>query len=117
MTSDRDTYPTVPGYKVGSPETSKAAAASMADGAKSIERKALAALADAGADGLTTDEGADRIGLPNPYMSRPRFSSLRAQGKIVDSGRRRTNASGRKAAVWILVEFALPDHSRGKGNV
>jgi hypothetical protein len=101
-----DLYPDVPGFRAGSPETAHWAAESMTAIARSIEAQALAAVCRAGADGLTSDEIAEEIHLSNPYAARPRVSGLRARNEIVDSGRRRKNASGRSAAVWVLPCFA-----------
>lgn len=99
-------YPDSPWFKRGSPETAKEAADSMVESAASIEARALRAIRDAGWWGATSDEVADKIGLPNHYAARPRISGLRARKEIADSARRRKNASGRQAAVWVLPEYA-----------
>ncbi|QUT05201.1 hypothetical protein KFK14_19720 [Sphingobium phenoxybenzoativorans] len=99
-------YPNNPGFRKGSPDTSSAAAVSISESAASIEGRALRIIRDAGWWGATSDEVADKLGLPNHYAARPRISGLRARKEIADSTRRRTNASGRRAAVWVLPEFA-----------
>jgi hypothetical protein len=58
----------------------------------------------AGARGLTALEvvgasGRDRWGI------QPRISELVSAKRVVDSGRTRTNPSGRQAIVWVLPEF------------
>lgn len=98
-----DRYPNEPGFYAHAPETSAAAAESVAKDAKSLEAKILVAIREAGAKGLTGDEVAEKVGLPNPYQSRPRLSGLRARKAIMDSGMRRINASGRRAAVWVAA--------------
>lgn len=99
-------YPDAPGFRPGAPETSREAAESIADEAKTIELRLLAIVRAAGVHGVTADEAAAIARLPNAYASRPRLSTLRARGKIADSGARRKNASGRRAAVWTLPEYA-----------
>lgn len=51
--------------------------------------------------GLTPDEVAARLGL-SVLTVRPRCSELMRRGRIVDSGTRRVNASGRKAKVLVV---------------
>lgn len=53
-------------------------------------------------DGLTADECAKKIGQ-SALAVRPRMSELKNDGKIVDSGIRRLNASGKRAAVMRLA--------------
>jgi len=54
------------------------------------------------ANGLTTDECAERLG-ETVLSIRPRFTELAAKGEIEDSGIRRKNASGRSATVWRIA--------------
>lgn len=55
--------------------------------------------------GFTVHEAADQLGETVPAVQ-PRFSELRAQELIYDSGERRVNhASGKKAIVWKAVRF------------
>ncbi|WP_070154093.1 hypothetical protein [Sphingobium phenoxybenzoativorans] len=108
-------YPNNPGFRRGSPDTARRAAESMAESAASIEARALRVIRDAGWWGATSDEVADKIGLPNHYAARPRISGLRARKEIADSTRRRKNASGRQAAVWVLPQFAPQKVEVGNG--
>jgi predicted ArsR family transcriptional regulator len=50
----------------------------------------------------TADEVAEALELSVLYV-RPRFSELREDGRIADSGARRANSSGRRAVVWKAV--------------
>ncbi len=69
------------------------------------QRAVLDAIAAAGANGLTGDEAAQRIGWER-WAVRPRLSELKSRGDIVDSKRRRVNqASGINAIVWILKRY------------
>jgi len=108
-------YPDAPGFRTGSPNTARQAAESMAESAASIEGRALRVIRDAGWWGATSDEVADKLGLPNHYAARPRISGLRARKEIADSCRRRKNASGRQAAVWVLPMFAPHNVEVGNG--
>jgi hypothetical protein len=97
-------YPNNPGHWAGAPETSKQAAAVIADAAKS--RSALAAryVVEQGFRGATADEVADALDWDR-YSSRPRLAELHKRGLIVDSGERRTGVSGRRQAVWVGKQF------------
>lgn len=89
------TYPDAPGYS--EPDTSRAAAESMADSAPRLRERVLAALRRNGP--MTPDEAAD--GLSCSVLSiRPRFTELSHAGLIEDTGERRANDSGRAAKVW-----------------
>jgi hypothetical protein len=57
---------------------------------------------ETGGDGLTADEIGDVAGVAWVSM-RPSITNLKQDGKIVDTGLRRPNASGKDAAVWRLV--------------
>lgn len=109
-------YPNVPGFRPGSPETSQEAAESVAAAAASREAKALALIAANAANGCTADEVADALEWER-YSSRPRLSGLKAQGKIVDSGKRRKAISGRVQAVWVLPEYGPPPADDGQDNL
>lgn len=93
-------YPEVPGARPV--DTSMAAADSVAEEAPRLRERVLEAVRAAGACGLTADEAAERLDL-SPFTARPRFSELRETDLIQDSGRRRENASGRKAIVWVAT--------------
>jgi len=98
-------YPDAPGFYPHAPETSREAAESVADAAKSREAQALRVIRMVGRAGLTADEVAGTFGWDR-YSARPRLSALRKQGKIVDSGHRRSGVSGRRQAVWVAPEYA-----------
>jgi hypothetical protein len=96
-------YPSGPGWK--EPSTSREAAASV--DASSLRTAVRDCLARYGAQ--TADECAARLEL-SVLTIRPRFSELKAKGEIADTGRRRLNQSGKKAAVWHLVEALMRVH-------
>jgi hypothetical protein len=64
-------------------------------------------------DGLTPDEVAHRLAL-SVLTVRPRCSELVRAGRLVDSGGRRANDSGRMAKVLILARGA-PRAAAGAG--
>lgn len=103
MIADRqpDMFPAYPEIPAARPtDTSMAAADSIADDAPGLRDQVLVAIRAAGALGLTPDEAAAELNL-TPFTTRPRFSELARMGSIEDSGLRRSNASGRKAIVWM----------------
>lgn len=109
-------YPEVPGVRAGSPDTSYAAAESIADVAKNREILALRLITALGGYGATADEVADKLGWEERYSARPRLSTLRADGKIEDSGKRRRGVSGRFQAVWVLPRYLpAPADTAGGG--
>jgi predicted ArsR family transcriptional regulator len=65
-----------------------------------LQAKVYAALAAGGP--LTADEVAEVLGQ-SILNVRPRVSELAKRGLVRDSGRRGRNASGHKAAKWVLV--------------
>jgi predicted ArsR family transcriptional regulator len=93
MTAD---YPNEPGSK--DLDTSRLAAEQIATQAPLLRRRCLTALR-ARAAGATADEIAADLGL-SILSVRPRFSELRQQGLILDTGVRRANESGCSAKVW-----------------
>jgi hypothetical protein len=99
-----DRYPTIPGHR--NVDTSIEAADRIAPSAPLLASQVLTAVTAAGPRGITVVEMAtahslDRMGI------QPRFSELRALGKIADSGMRRRNPSGVRAIVWTLPEHVL----------
>lgn len=95
----RERYPDAPGFK--RPGTSERAAADMRGRAPTLRERALQAIKLA-PGGLTADEVAALIGA-TVLAVRPRITELSLDGKIVDTGRERPNASGKKAIVWEAV--------------
>jgi uncharacterized membrane protein len=82
------------------PETAKAAAKSI--DATDLEQTVLNALRIIGARGATTEELASDLNLPLVTIS-PRLAPLVRKNLVKDSGRRGTNASGRKAILWVIA--------------
>jgi len=113
MSSD---YPKRPTAKAGSPETAFEAAESVAEVAKTREAKALVLILANGSRGCTADEVADTYEWER-YSSRPRLSTLKARGEIVDSGLRRKGASGRNQVVWVVPEYGPPAPVRNQGEL
>ncbi|MXO74856.1 hypothetical protein GRI40_06430 [Altererythrobacter aerius] len=97
-------YPNAPGFHPGSPETSREAAASVAPAAANRSNLALRFVRERAPVGATSDEVASRYEWER-YSSRPRLAELHKRGLIVDSGRRREGASGRKQVVWVVPEY------------
>lgn len=95
---DLFSYPSSPGWK--RTDTSRAAAESIASSKATLQRKALAAIRDAGARGLTSEELARTLRVDFKAIQ-PRTSELRLEGKIRDSGQRRLNVSGKRAIAWV----------------
>lgn len=82
-------------------DTSAAALIAIKPTAPIVREMVLAALREAGEDGLTADECAVFIDTDRLNV-RPRTTELRSQGKIADSGLRRLNDSGKRAIVWRI---------------
>lgn len=101
-------YPSMPGFYAGAPETSQNAAETIANAAKNREIKALRLITAMAGYGATVDEVAAFFEWER-YSSRPRVATLHADGKVMDSGKRRSGVSGRQQAVWVL-----PQHVRGQ---
>ena len=93
-------YPDAPGHR--NVETSVAAAADLARKLGRLQHMSLAAIRDAGSQGLTADELAARLQLDR-WSIQPRTSELRLKGLIRDSGQRRRNATGKMAIVWTAL--------------
>jgi hypothetical protein len=99
-------YPDAPGHR--GVDTSIAAAQAVTSKLGRLQRLALDAIEARGAGGLTTDELAEALGLDR-YSIQPRTSELRRKSMIVDSGRRRLNASRKRAIVWTLPQYRASD--------
>jgi predicted ArsR family transcriptional regulator len=91
-------YPAKPGFKAR--DTAQEAAEKIAPKAARLQGLCLDALRLHGA--LTADEAADAMQI-DKLSIRPRFSELAAVGKIVDTGERRANDSGKRAIVWRIA--------------
>ena len=97
------TYPDSPGWKTDETETSRQAAQSVTGAAKTLREKCREALKGAA---MTADEVAELLGA-TPLAVRPRISELRAQGLAEATAKRRCNASGKRAVVWVACEPAV----------
>ena len=93
-------YPTTPGFKTTG--TSQQAAAAFASKGENLCASVLRTLQTRGA--MTADECAEAIG-ESVLNIRPRFSQLRAKGKIEDTGVRRPSSSGSPMNVWRAMEL------------
>ena len=90
------TYPNEPGWRWGSPDTSRRAARAFAPKAKPIRVRALEVFERGPA---TAEQVADQIG-EHFMIVRARCSELRALGLIDDTGRRGDGALGGRVVVW-----------------
>lgn len=95
-TLDLFNYPHRPGVK-SADDTSAAAAASV--DAATLRHAVVRSIERSGPG--TADQIATRL-RESPFSIRPRLSELRALGRVVDTGLRAKNASGRPAIVWGL---------------
>lgn len=91
-------YPDAPGHR--SAETSVAAADALISKLGRLQHMAQSAIREAGPHGLTADELAERLDM-NRWSIQPRTSELKRKGLICDSGKRRRNATGKMAIVWV----------------
>jgi predicted ArsR family transcriptional regulator len=92
-----DRYPHRVGHK--RTDTSASAARSVEASAPRLRQLCLDMLRISGP--LTADECASNMGR-DKLSIRPRFSELREMGKVVDTGERRRNRSGKSAIVWTV---------------
>lgn len=89
-------YPYSPGYR----QTDTSYAAAQTVDAKTLQKLVVGALAQYGP--MTADETAAKL-VTSILSIRPRLSELKLDGRVVDTGQRRENTSGRRAVVWALV--------------
>jgi predicted ArsR family transcriptional regulator len=89
-----DRYPHSPGYKEA--DTSRRAAIAVKPRAATLRQRALELLQQGD---YTADEIAGLMG-ESVLSIRPRIAELNKQGLIVDTAKRRKNASGESAKVW-----------------
>jgi len=94
-----DRYPNYPGAQ--DRDTSQAAAAEIAPSVSRLRTMVFAYIEKTGDYGATDQEVEDALRL-GQNTSRPRRVELMQKGYICDSGVRRLNRSGRKAAVWVV---------------
>lgn len=94
-------YPNSPGHR--GVDTSIAAAADMANSLGYLQRRAFTTIRASGNYGLTADELAMHLAMDR-YSIQPRTSELKRKGLIADSRKRRRNATGKLAIVWVVTE-------------
>lgn len=99
-------YPSAPGHR--GVDTSIAAAQALAPNLAGQRQSVFHVIELARGYGGTGDEVARKLNW-NRYAVRPRLSELKNLGKIIDSGKRRRNSSGRYAIVWVLPCYAASD--------
>lgn len=98
---------TLPPAQAHSP-TSVAAALAIRSDAQRLRDAVFAAIREAGADGLTDEEGILQTGIAASTY-RPRRGELVAYTRVRDSGKTRRTHSGRQAVVWVAAEhFTAP---------
>ena len=86
--------------------TSLAAATSLSARLSKLEEEVYACLAEAEPVGLTDEELEAATGLSHQNES-ARRRSLVLKGLVRDSGRQRSNATGRSATVWVLGQDSV----------
>lgn len=84
--------------------TSRAALAAIDPVAGRLRALAYRLIHEAGERGMTALEVAEAAQHDRWGMS-PRVSELASAKSVVDSGRTRTNPSGKQAIVWVLPEY------------
>lgn len=86
-----------------SSRTSRGAIASMGSMADTLRALSYRLIHEAGAQGMTALEVVEASGR-NRWGIQPRISELVSAKSVMDSGRTRTNPSGRQAIVWVVPE-------------
>jgi hypothetical protein len=102
LTGDGSDYPNKPGHR--GVETSAEAAEALMPHLGRLQSLTLDQVVAAGWYGRTANELAAVTGIPREAIQ-PRTTELKLKGKIVDSGRRRANANGKRAIVWTLPQY------------
>lgn len=87
----------------GAPDTQRQAAVAIYPASGTARRRVLDAIALSGDGGLTDEDMQDALNM-NPSTQRPRRVELVEGGWVEDSGKRRSTASQRDAAVWVLTD-------------
>lgn len=95
-----------------SSRTSGAAYASMGGMADTLRALSYRLIHEAGAHGMTALEVVEASGR-NRWGIQPRISELVSAKSVVDSGRTRTNPSGRQAIVWVVPEHCPKGRANG----
>lgn len=103
-----DLYKSGPVGHCGNGGSPAIAARKAADGSAEADRAAfLRVTYESGADGITTERAASKLGWQS-YRGMPRASDLRKAGMIFDSQRREKNVRGIGCIVWVHRDFAGP---------
>jgi predicted ArsR family transcriptional regulator len=92
-------YPTHPGSRNGSPETSEDAANVIAPMARNHREQILAVLKEAYPEARSSEQIAEAIGI-SYYAVRPRVSELVAGDKVERTNDRTKNSNGRTVVLW-----------------
>lgn len=87
-----------------STHTSRAALASMGSQADTLRAISYRLIHEAGPRGMTALEVVDASGRDR-WGIQPRISELVSAKRVIDSGRTRTNPSGRQVIVWIVPDL------------
>lgn len=95
-------YPNYPGSRDNAPETSREAAKTVVNVAKSHRHKILEALKGE-IFGLSSDALAGKVGLTR-YAVRPRISELVASGEVIETPFREKNGEGRSVVIWRAAQ-------------
>lgn len=107
-----DAYPTTPGYQ--DTDTSKAAAEKVKPKASWVRARVIDCLTRQGP--MTTVQIAKAIGIAYETVQ-PRTSEARAQGLIVDTGRRGPSRDpGKQSIVWAVAPTSDSDASPCDGD-
>lgn len=100
------------GIPFGDPPSRRNAPGTSRDAARTAKRslkrrcqQAYEAIENAGAHGLTAEECAKVLGLPQQCVG-PRFPDLKHAGLIVSNGDKRPTQTGCEAYVWRLAKYA-----------
>jgi len=91
-------YPNHPGSRDNAPETSREAARTIVDIAKTHRGKILDVLKGE-TFGLSSEGIAGKVGLTK-YSVRPRISELVASGEVIETPFREKNGEGRSVVIW-----------------
>lgn len=96
------------------PQTGREAAAKAALTSAEVRAQALDLITKAGADGLTADEVAEKLGL-DELSVRPRISEMKKKKLIGPNGERRKSSMDSTAAVMVAAAFLEPAEAESGG--
>ena len=84
--------------------TSAAAWAAISSEADTLRATAFRLIHESGRHGMSALEVVAASGRDR-WSIQPRISELAGKGRVVDSGRTRTNPSGKRAIIWVIPEY------------